>query len=136
MLKISSYKGFRDSYNETNFSPLKGTVSRDFRPLLRHGSNMHTNRQKQFRELFRFRDDIQLQCLKIACLRSCSIFNYCYWVGVHNQIPFFYLINLLKSVRSLQSFSKSVRVVNNYADTVSVQSTTTLTLCPRGQRLR
>ena len=48
--------------------------------------------------------------------------NYCYWVCKHTQKHFFCLIVPLKSVRSLQSFSESVRpvIVNNYADTMSV----------------
>ena len=58
--------------------------------------------------------------------------NYCYWVCKHTQKHFFCLIVPLKSVRSLQKFSESVRpvIVNNYADTMSVLSTTTVTRSP------
>ena len=99
-------------------------------------------RRKRLRELFRFRDDIRLQCLKIACLRSCSILNYCYWVGVHNQIPFFLPDQsfkicekpskfLQKCPRSQQLRRHCVRAVNDYANTMSAWSTTTPTPCVR-----
>ena len=55
----------------------------------------------------------------------------------HPQIPFYAWMyrnfNILQ--RILQSLSESVRVVNDYADTVFVWSTTTPTLCLRSQWL-
>ena len=99
-------------------------------------------------------DFLPLFCLKIVCPCSCCLYgpasfyldmevfiflNCCFWVCKHTH-NLFCLIFPLKSMRSLQSFSESVRVVNNnpydkycfcivndYGGIMSVQSMTTWT---------
>ena len=88
------------------------------------------------RNFFIFREDIWLQSSKIACPRSRWGFH------IFKLLLFFTWLFLWK-VRSLQSFLKvfaycspcRVRVINDYADTVSAWSTTTPTPCRCGQRL-
>ena len=80
----------------------------------------HINRQKGFRELFHFCEDIRSQNSEIRFQRSQRLFghpnfssdtavfkfsNYCYWMCKHIKY-LFCLIVPLKSVRSLQSFEK------------------------------
>ena len=73
-------------------------------------------RQTQFRDLFCYREDIRLQVRKsrghsFSLDTEVLIFlNYCYWVFKHTQIPFCLIVSI-KTVRSLQRFSESVRVV-------------------------
>ena len=95
---------------------------------IRHGP--HMNRQKRYCDLLRFCEDIRWQKLKIECPHNFSsgtdVFNYCYWIT--HQSSF-------KICEKPSKFSKSVCVVKDYANTVSAQSKTTPTSCPRSQRL-
>ena len=84
---------------------------------IRHGP--HMNRQKRYRDLLRFCEDIRWQNLKIECPHNFSsgtdVFNYCYWIT--HQSSF-------KICEKPSKFSKSVCVVKDYANIMSAKSTT------------
>ena len=89
--------------------------------LLKRLSWPHMNGQKNFRELFRFRKNIRSQNSKIACPSRYGhlflIFNYCCWVCLLTLKYIFPLDCSYKICVKPSEFSKSFRVVNNYADT-------------------
>ena len=116
----------------------------------------HMNRQKWFRELFRFRGDILSQSSKLACPRSRWLrghatfslnivrrFSYFYIIAIGcvntSKYPFlpdsFFKIweKLLKFFRKCRCSHCHVGVVNDYANTMSAWSTTTPISCPRSQ---
>ena len=117
------------------------------------------NRQKRYHKLFVFAKINYRKALKSHVLVVAAHFslgkgvfiflNYCFWVCS----TFFPLIVPLESARSPLSFLKvyvqsllcprslplrqpHARVVNDYANNVSTQTTTMSTSCPRSHRLR
>ena len=96
-------------------------------------------RQKQFRELFRFREYIQSQSSIIHpnCSSDTAVFkflNYCYWMSKHTQIPFF--PDCSKICEKSSTFSKIVCVVIDVSANAHTVSATTCARCQRSQQLR
>ena len=101
---------------------------------------------------FCFREDIRSQSSKIACPRSQRrsgqaiffrqgdfiFFNHCYWIAIGIPLSHSCSFKICEKPSKMSGSARvvrHVRTVNDYADTVSGWSTTTLTLCPRRQKL-